>query len=123
MGEIRVFHENIVKLLNCTEMQRDEQSVTIEYFDQMKFWERDLTQSTDTIPRMEPKEETQVQVLLKYWSKSGSSTKAVVMEAVHYCMKLWDESFDLIDEFDIPMICFHGFTNQIYDEDLSHQQE
>ena len=58
MGEIRVFHENIVKLLDRVEMQREEQSFSIEYFDQIKFWKRNFPWETNTIPRMEPKEET-----------------------------------------------------------------
>ena len=42
MKEIQVFHENIVKILGRVEMQREKQSVSVKYFNQMKFWERNF---------------------------------------------------------------------------------
>ena len=59
MGEICVFHENIVKLLDCVQIKREKQSVIVKSFNQMKLWERNFPQVTDIIPRMEPKEEIQ----------------------------------------------------------------
>ena len=45
------------------------------------------------------------------------------MEVDHYSWKLWDVDVDIIDEFDIPMVGFHGFPSKIYIEYLSHQRE
>ena len=45
------------------------------------------------------------------------------MEGDHCCLKLWDVGVDNIDEFDIPMVGFHGFSSQICIGDLIHQWE
>ena len=78
---------------------------------------------SNIIQRLEPEEETQIQALLKSWSKSCSLAKAIEMDTNQCCLELWDVGVDIIDELYIAKLSFHEFLSQICIEDVGHQRE